>query len=65
MSNAIETLRAALSDRSTEGIAEAIRTMGGGHLPEAERMVRAALIEEYGNRNGVNAADAIMDEIGL
>jgi Fe-S oxidoreductase len=36
-----------------------------GPRPEAERLVRAFLIEEYKSREGEAAADALMDRMGL
>lgn len=34
-------------------------------MTEDERMVRAALIEVYAERSGVEAADKLMDRLGM
>jgi len=39
--------------------------LGGEHLPTEETMVRAALIEVVIEREGPEAGDALMDQIGL
>ena len=64
-SKKMEALRTAARLADTETIADAIKEIGGGHVDTETRMTRAALIDVYGERLGDNAADAIMDEIGL
>ncbi|WP_324729621.1 hypothetical protein [Pseudomonas chlororaphis] len=49
----------------TSRLLEAIRHMGGAVLPPAENMTRAALLTAYQNRQGDDALDELMDEIGL
>lgn len=49
----------------TTRIVEAVRHMGGAILPQAENMTRAALLTAYEAREGGEAMDALMDEIGL
>ncbi|NKF30454.1 hypothetical protein HER21_28710 [Pseudomonas sp. BGM005] len=49
----------------TPRLIEAVRLMGGAVLPVAENMARAALLTAYQEREGVQAMDALMDEIGL
>lgn len=64
---------AQLSDRmqqaanrlTTPRLIEAVRLMGGALLPTAENMTRAALLTAYQAREGDDAVDALMDEIGL
>ena len=49
----------------THRLIEAVRHIGGAALPPAENMTRAALLTAYEAREGVEALDALMDEIGL
>lgn len=49
----------------TSRLIEAVRHMGGAVLPQAENMTRAALLSAYEAREGGEALDALMDEIGL
>lgn len=61
----IEQLRAHARTLSTSQIAHSIRTFGGGALPPAETSVRAALLDLIAERSGLDAADLLMDEVGL
>lgn len=49
----------------TSRLIEAVHLMGGAVLPLAENMARAALLAAYQAREGDEAVDALMDEIGL
>jgi hypothetical protein len=49
----------------TSRLIEAVHLMGGAVLPAAENMTRAALLAAYQAREGDEAVDALMDEIGL
>ena len=49
--------------KSTEEILEATVAIGGE--TKAARMVRAALVEVYKEREGEDAADVLMDSIGI
>jgi len=49
----------------TPRLIEAVRLMGGAVLPPAENMTRAALLSAYQAREGDDAVDTLMDEIGL
>lgn len=49
----------------TPRLIEAVRLIGGTVLPVAENMARAALLSAYQTREGDEALDALMDEIGL
>lgn len=49
----------------TSRLIEAVHLMGGAVLPPAENMTRAALLAAYQAREGDEAVDALMDEIGL
>jgi hypothetical protein len=53
------------SQLPTPRLIEAVRLMGGDRLPTAENMARAALLSAYQEREGDDAVDALMDEIGL
>jgi hypothetical protein len=44
---------------------EAVRFIGGAVLPPPENMARAALLTAYQSREGDDALDMLMDEIGL
>lgn len=62
----MEKLIAAARKYTNTQVTDAIRVLGGGFLPdEDKRMVRGALIEVYAERFGDEAADKLMDEIGL
>lgn len=50
---------------TTAQLVDAIKTLGGDKLPTAETMTRATLIDLYAEREGEEAADALMDQIGL
>lgn len=64
-SEARTKLQAKIQTMDTGLITAAVRMIGGGMVSVEEQMVRAYLIEEYENRNGEDAADALMDSIGL
>lgn len=49
----------------TSRLLEAVRHMGGAVLSPVENMTRAALLTAYESREGVEALDTLMDEIGL
>lgn len=61
----MEKLIAKTRTMTTDQIYEAIMIIGGDHVSIERRMVRAALLEVYGEREGEFAADALMDLIGL
>ena len=61
----MEQLIAKARTKSTASIKMAITMMGGKTLPTAETMTRAALIEVFIEREGLEAGDALMDQIGL
>ena len=66
--SAIEQIKYAANDVGTRTILDSIRQIGGGTpvgINRHRRVVRAALIEVIAEREGVAAADAIMDEIGM
>lgn len=64
--NAIDQIMAASRHLSTTQIVDCVLEIGAGvtNTPE-ERMVRAALVDLYQEREGEEAADRLMDEIGL
>ena len=49
----------------TSRLVESVLLMGGEVLPPAENMTRAALLTAYQAREGDDAMDALMDQIGL
>ena len=61
----MEKLIAQARKQSTETIKLAVKMLGGGHLPTEITMTRAALIEVFIEREGLEAGDALMDQIGL
>ena len=65
MVNAVSILTARIADMTTVQIREAVSAIGGGHVDTENRMVRAYLIEELIAREGVEAGDKLMDELGL
>ena len=63
-----KTLNMLINDvrkQSTALILTSIRVMGGGFLDMPERLVRAALFEVYFEREGSDALDDLMDELGM
>mgnify|MGYP003601930016 CR=1 FL=1 len=58
-------MQQAANQLPTQRLIEAVRFIGGAVLPPAENMTRAALLTAYQAREGDNAMDALMDEIGL
>lgn len=58
-------MKATANVMTTAQVVEAIKTLGGDTLAPAENMTRATLIDVYADREGLDAADALMDEIGL
>ena len=62
----IEAMKAKIRDLTDEQIQEGVRLLAGVHVEQkAERMTRAYLIAEWEHRHGGEAADRLMDEIGL
>jgi len=50
---------------STQSIKMAVKMMGGEHLPTEETMVRAALIEVFIEREGYEAGESLMEQVGM
>lgn len=65
MTKTIEMLKQEIRKQSTEQIYDCVITMGGGHVQETERMVRACLIDVYCERTSDEDGDKLMDTIGL
>lgn len=65
-SPAVAAIMDAASKYTTQQILDAIRLIGGDfRIDEDRRLVRASLIELYEEREGEEAADALMDELGM
>jgi len=63
---AIDKIKKAASHQPTPMILVALRSIGGSRLSQGYiRTVRAGLIELIAERHGSDAADEIMDEIGM
>lgn len=58
-------MQAVANQLPTSRLIEAVRFVGGAVLPPCENMARAALLTAYQEREGDDALDALMDEIGL
>lgn len=58
-------MQAVANQLPTSRLIEAVRFVGGAVLPPSENMARAALLTAYQEREGDDALDALMDEIGL
>ena len=52
-------------EMTTDMLLEAITSIGGGMVATDVRMVRAAMLEIYIEREGEEAGDALMSTIGL
>jgi hypothetical protein len=63
--NATDILTGQIATLSTEQIISGVKAIGGAHVDTDQRMVRAYMIEELIKREGVEAGDALMDEVGL
>ena len=61
----MEKLIAQARKQSTQTIKLAVKMLGGGNLPTEKTMTRAALIEVFIEREGLEAGDGLMDQIGL
>ncbi len=61
----MEKLIEKVRQQSTSIILESIVAIGGGTVNTETCMARAALIEVYGEREGLDSADFVMDSIGL
>ena len=62
----IEAMKAKIAALTDEQIQEGVRLLAGAPTEKKdERMVRAYLIAEWEQRHGGEAADRLMDEIGL
>ena len=61
----MEAMIQAAMTRDAKTLLDAIRMIGGGDVDENHRMARAAMIEAIYRKNGIEACDAIMDEIGI
>jgi hypothetical protein len=49
----------------TEQLLEGLALIGGGQVSAEKRMVRAAMIEVFMEREGEEAADDLMDSLGM
>jgi hypothetical protein len=65
MVNATAALTASIATLTTDQILAALAEIGGGQVETEARMVRAFMIEELINREGVEAGEALMDSMGL
>jgi diaminopimelate decarboxylase len=65
MTNALEIVKAEVRKQTTEMIKMSVIQMGGGHMDEYERLVRAALIDVYFERTSEAEGDKLMEFIGL
>ena len=61
----MEQLKNSIRKMDTDIIRESVITIGGGHVGQDARMVRAALIDIYIERTSEAAGDRLMDFIGL
>ena len=61
----MEKLITAVQAKTTDEILAAILVIGGGQVATEARMVRAALLEVYGQREGVDKANELMDSLGM
>ena len=61
----MEKLIAKARSLSTDLIRTSVEMMGGGQLPTEETMVRAALIEVFIEREGLEAGESLMEKVGL
>ena len=63
--SAAETIKIRIRSQSTETILQCAMLMGGGRLNQDQSLVRACLLDVYGEREGEEAQDALMDALGL
>jgi len=65
MNNALSIIKEAASQQDTETIKKAIREIGGGHVEDNARMVRAAMFDIIFDREGENAFEALCEELNF
>jgi len=65
MTNTLEIVKAEVRKQTTEMIKISVIQMGGGHMDENSRLVRAALIDVYFERTSEEEGDKLMDFIGM
>jgi hypothetical protein len=65
MKATLAKMKARIASKSDAVIVEAVELIGGSTVSTEAALVRALLISEYEARHGENAADALMDRIGL
>jgi len=56
-------MTAAVAALSTEQIADAVVTIGGGEISRAENITRNYLLEEFMVRKGEKAYEALLDQM--
>jgi hypothetical protein len=61
----MDAIKAEARKLTNDQLTAAARELTKGHLSEDKRMVRAAVIDVYGERAGWDAADKLMDELGM
>ena len=61
----MNTILAAVRTKDTATILRTVNLIGGGVVDCDMRMARAALIEVYAEREGADAADALMTVLGM
>lgn len=61
----IDTIKARIRTQSTKTIVQCIYEIGGGNITEDQRLVRACLLDVYEEREGEDALDLILDDLGL
>ena len=65
MENVKEGLKNRINQYTTNKIVECLFELGAGVLDIDAMMVRAALLDVYEDRMGEEAADELMDKLGL
>ena len=58
-------LTAKIASLTNDQLLAGVVAIGGGYVSEDRRLVRAMLLEEISTRDGADAADLVMDSIGL
>jgi len=61
----MDAIAAKIESMTSQKIVEGIEFIGGGHVSPEKTLVRAKLLREFEGRCGYEAADELMDRIGM
>jgi len=65
MTSLLNTIKSQISARTTEQLILAAKHMGNSRSNQDANLIRGLILTEIENRCGVDAVDALMDEMGM